>query len=632
MLLSSAAGFAGASVVLLSCLPATAQIIPDNTLGNENSVVIPNQNIRGIDSDRIEGGAIRDANLFHSFQEFNINDGQGAYFANPEGIVNILSRVTGSNLSNILGTLGVLGNANLFLINPNGIVFGPNARLDVGGSFFATTADSVLFDNFEFSASNPEAPPLLTINIPIGLNFRDNPGSIVNQTLSTLVDSEGNIPTAPSGLYVPPEETIALIGGEVRFESGVISSPGSRLELGGLSEAGIVELNTDGSLSYPRNIQRSDVLLTEGAIAKVVGNPGGSVAINARNLELSGESQVGSGVDNISNSFGSAVEENLETGILQAGDVRINATESVILTGQNSVIGNVLFPNASGNAGNVDIQTNSLSIQDGAFISALTSGNGNGGNLTVTATDVELIGTTADGKTSSSISTQVNSGAIGDGGILTLNTQNLRIRDGAFISTSTFGNGNGGNLTVTATHVELIGRTADGEFPSAMTASVEAGGVGQGGDLTINTQNLQVREGARILASTFGNGNGGNLTVTATDIELIGNVNLLSASVEPKATGNAGNVTINTQRLLLSDGSQILASTFVIQSVSNSDNITNFELDIQQLLTDVNEKAQQLQNPRGIAYSLGLWGKYYEFKQDWSLAEKSTVKAFKYSQ
>jgi filamentous hemagglutinin family protein len=132
-------------------------------------VVVPNVNINGINSDRIDGGAIRGSNLFHSFQEFNIDNGSGAYFSNPESISNILSRVTGNNLSNILGTLGVLGNANLFLINPNGIVFGPNARLDVGGSFFASTADSILFENgVEFAASNPEAPPLLTINIPIG--------------------------------------------------------------------------------------------------------------------------------------------------------------------------------------------------------------------------------------------------------------------------------------------------------------------------------------------------------------------------------------------------------------------------------------------------------------------------------
>ena len=122
---------------------AIAQIVPDASLGGERSVVTPNTVIRGLPSDRIDGGAIRGSNLFHSFQQFSIGEGRGAYFANPAGIENILSRVTGNNRSEILGRLGVLGNANLFLLNPNGIVFGANASLDVAGSFTATTANAI---------------------------------------------------------------------------------------------------------------------------------------------------------------------------------------------------------------------------------------------------------------------------------------------------------------------------------------------------------------------------------------------------------------------------------------------------------------------------------------------------------
>ncbi|MEW5856359.1 MAG: filamentous hemagglutinin N-terminal domain-containing protein, partial [Cyanobacteriota bacterium] len=92
-----------------------AQIVPDNTLGAESSTVTPNVVIRGIPSDQIAGGAIRGANLFHSFEQLSVLKGRGAYFTNPAGIENILSRVTGANRSDILGRLGVLGNANLFL-------------------------------------------------------------------------------------------------------------------------------------------------------------------------------------------------------------------------------------------------------------------------------------------------------------------------------------------------------------------------------------------------------------------------------------------------------------------------------------------------------------------------------------
>ena len=163
--------------------PTLAQMTPDTTLGAESSVVTPNVNMRGLPADRIDGGATRGTNLFHSFSDFNVGEGLRVYFSNPSGIENILTRVTGNNLSNMLGTLGVDGGANLFLLNPNGIIFGQNAQLDIAGSFVASTANGITFDNgFVFSAKNPEAPPLLTITVPLGLQYGSNPsGTITNR-------------------------------------------------------------------------------------------------------------------------------------------------------------------------------------------------------------------------------------------------------------------------------------------------------------------------------------------------------------------------------------------------------------------------------------------------------------------
>jgi filamentous hemagglutinin family protein len=160
-------------------------------LGDESSVVnsveensdSPKETLR----ERIDGGAIRGSNLLHSFQEFNVGEGRSLYFANPERIENIFNRVTGSNPSNILGKLGVLGDANLYLLNPNGIIFGENASLDVQGSFTATTAESILFENGqEFSAIEPQKP-ILEIKVPLGLQMGDNPGNIVNRSISIVV-------------------------------------------------------------------------------------------------------------------------------------------------------------------------------------------------------------------------------------------------------------------------------------------------------------------------------------------------------------------------------------------------------------------------------------------------------------
>ena len=204
----------------------TAQIIPDNTLGNESSVVTP-ETIKGIDSERISGGAVRGSNLFHSFQEFNIGEGRGGYFENPAVIENIFSRVTGSNPSEILGTLGVLGNANLFFLNPNGIIFGQNASLDVRGSFLATTADSIVFpDGNRFSAVNPDVPPLLTVNVqqPIGFEFEGREGIITNA----------------ADLAVAARQILSLSGSKVTT-IGNLTAPGGKVELLGTNSIALLE-------------------------------------------------------------------------------------------------------------------------------------------------------------------------------------------------------------------------------------------------------------------------------------------------------------------------------------------------------------------------------------------------------
>ena len=265
---------------------ALAQLQPDNTLGEENSVVTPNINIKGIESDRIDGGAQRGANLFHSFQEFNIQQGRGVYFSNPDGVQNILTRVTGNNGSNILGTLGVDGKADLFFINPNGIIFGPEAKLDVQGSFYGATADSILFKNgFEFASSDPQAPPLLTVNVPIGLRLPEKPGSILVEgqghninvsnfilsIASSGIDFERTVENRNRGLEVSQGKTLGLVGGDIFLRGGNLTSDGGRVELGSVQN-GVVGITTDHTLSYDQSLEFGQILLSEESSIDVSGN------------------------------------------------------------------------------------------------------------------------------------------------------------------------------------------------------------------------------------------------------------------------------------------------------------------------------------------------------------------------
>ena len=154
-------------------------------------------------TDLIEGGAQRGSNLFHSFLEFNVDEEQRAYFANPDGIESILSRVTGSNPSNIFGILGVDGPADLFLLNPNGIVFGENASLDIPGSFYATTAEAVELGEGFFSATEPEQSTLLAVDPSVLFsNYLTNAsGDITNRGVLTPGTGE-NITLAANQLNI----------------------------------------------------------------------------------------------------------------------------------------------------------------------------------------------------------------------------------------------------------------------------------------------------------------------------------------------------------------------------------------------------------------------------------------------
>ncbi len=614
-----------ASGIAFCCLATTsttrAQIVPDATLPQNSSVTTQgNTNI-------LTGGTAAGGNLFHSFEQFSIPTRSIAYFNNALEIQNIISRVTGSSISNIDGLIRANGTANLFLLNPNGIIFGPNAALDIGGSFVGTTASSLNFaDGTSFSATAPQTTALLTVSVPLGLQFGETARSVLNQ--SQVTNSSGEF----VGLQVQPGKTLALVGGDVSWDGSNLQAPGGRVELGGVAGAGTVGLNIDGnnlSLSFPNEVARADISLTDRAFLNVSGGDRGSIAINAKNISVSEGSVLLAGID-----------PDLEVFFGQAGHITLNATGSIALTNnarlsaRTAGLGNVgmislqandavalvdsiiisdVYPQAAGNGGDISIQARSLSVTNGAQLIASTFGQGNAGNVSIQVSDtVSFDGVGSDGFSSGAFSA-VESGAVGNGGSINITTGSLALTNGAALSASTRGQGNGGNITLNANTLEAINggqvlttsrsSGSAGNITLDVTQSVTLAGsdhtysdrlatfseevvseagplfglfadtsensTGQGGDLRITTGQLSVRDGAEVNVSSQGSGNAGNLEVTARSIRL----NNRAALIAESASGEGGNIRLQTQDLQLRLNSQISTSAGIASGAGNGGNI-----------------------------------------------------------
>ncbi len=536
----------------LTSLPTMAQITND---GSTNTTIIPSN--RGVS---IEGGDKAESNLFHSFKEFSIPEGTEAFFNNVNDIVNIFSRVTGGKLSNIEGSIRANGAANLFLINPAGIVFGKNARLDIGGSFYGSSAESILFPKgIEFSANSQQAP-VLTINAPIGLRFRDNPGAIVNRSRFPNTTGDELV-----GLEVRAGKTLVLVGGDINFESGVVTARDGTVTLGALAGAGEVSIAENASLSLPQEVARGDVNLNNGAEINVQATGEGNITIDARKLNIEGgelgRSEIKAGVISGSN-----------TSPVQAGNVTINSTESISVN--QSSIKNRVEEGATGNAGNININASTIEFDDANITTEVDDGGqGNAGNITIQSqrlsaknetnieTDVEdesfggnagnvLITANTIEFDNSQIDTELETG-IGKGGDVSLEANNIVLKNDASINAKTEGQGNAGDIDIIAANaIELD--------EANITAEVGDGGLGNGGTVTIKSQSFSAKNGTSIegdIEDESLGGNGGNILITANTIELDNSD--IDTEVEIGAIGEAGDVFLNANNIVLRNNAAI---------------------------------------------------------------------------
>ena len=371
---------------------AIAQITPDTTLPN-NSAVIRSGKIITIDE-----GTVNGSNLFHSFSEFSVDTGETAFFNNGVNIDNILTRVTGGQLSSIDGLIQANGTANLFLLNPNGLQFGPNASFNLGGSFVGSTAESFLFeDGSIYSAINPTEPPLLAVNVPIGLQYGSNPNPIQVEE---------------SNLQVETGQTLSLAGGDLEIIGGQLQAPSGRIGLGSTTE-GILRLDESLGIAGLSDFTKvGNINLSQQSLVEVTGASEG-IDITTGNLTLT----EGSRIQSVTEVPG------------QAGDIQLNFTETITIDGfgadglfsgilsyslsenggtsgnitinqSDNLQGDLTLSNrgfiatvtqSKSNSGDIEVNVNNLDLISGGQIVSLTTGGGNSGYITVNATEVLFI-------------------------------------------------------------------------------------------------------------------------------------------------------------------------------------------------------------------------------------------------
>lgn len=578
-----------------SIFPSEAQITPDISLPNNTDI-----KIEGNDQ-IIEEGTQVGNNLFHSFQYFSIPTGNTVIFNNPLNIQNIITRVTGGLISNIDGLIKANGTANLYLMNPSGITFGANARLDIGGSFLATTANSIKFiDSIGFSATEPQYPPLLTLNVPVGLQFYDTLGEInvqgngfpiQNSILRTPIDAS----VISTGLQVKPGNTLALIGGKILLDGGVLSARNGRIDLAGIQQGEINIKPEDNRLflTYEKNMTFRDISFLKNALVYVNSTEGKGNTINIRGNDVK--------------VLNGALIMSQNQGFKQNGEISVNSEVLEVKDASEFGISGIYTSNFGNTPGeNIELNSNKITI-GGAQIATTTFSNAPGGEIIVNANDYLKI----TGSTPSSVN-QFGYGAInsfsylnygdsgnitgviknliledggnittasssfGNAGNLKLSTQNITLKNGSSLGATTFNSGKGGNVLINANNtINIIGRSP---LVGPSTINAATFGSGNAGNLEINTSKLMIRDGAGISTSTVSFGNAGNININASgSVDIYGvdsnsklpsfidssgaildnSLRIRFNRVPPTPTGNAGKLIINAEQVNIDNNAQV---------------------------------------------------------------------------
>ncbi len=572
-------------IILLYVMNTSAEITLDGSWGRNDALIGPQFDISA------ELGKQVGNNLFHSFTHFNLHVGDTATFSGPEHIEHIISRVTGGTPSTLEGTLrATIPQADMYFINPAGIILGEQARLEVPGAIHLSTADVLqLGEGGQFAATHPHTSSLTTA-APTAFGF--------------LSDTPQAIQVQGSQLSVAKYQAISISGGNLEFKQSQLQAEEGKVNLISIASPGTVLLSANEL--KPDNTDQLGHLTLEDTQLDVSGTGAGSIFIHAGQVDLNRSKLSGNpqgdkagGIIHIKATDLIMKDTDISSSTNSAGrggevvlDIAKVVTISGYLYGIFSSARSEQTP--AGDAGKITITAKDLYLTEGAQISSSSFGHGQGGEIDIQASDAIILSDFAF----ISVNSQGIGEQAGDAGKIILTTHDLSLAQGAQIGSVTFGDGQGGAIIINASGTVTVDGYAPGDefspiYQSAINVSADIGSSGNAGVIDLTARQLNIKDGGAIGSTTYGAGQGDNITLNvaesvnisgAAKVNVDGTEQSFASQVEAasqEGANQAGHVVIKTPLLILTDGGKVTTSAKTAEAGQIDLQVAQLQLDNQ---------------------------------------------------